>query len=77
MADELFKKLGFKRIETRDIIEYYGGDEYFVVRFWRDKKQVELFGGEYVNGNLENNLYFVYGFELFKAINKQIEELEN
>lgn len=72
-SKEMFEKLGYKHIEDSCVIEYYNDE--FKVRFWKKSKHIELFGDEYLDGDLDNHLYYVADFRLFKAINKQIEEL--
>ena len=73
-AREMFEKLGYHKIEDAITIQYLRDDKH-QIRFWKSSKQIELFGGYELELDLENNQYFTDNFELFIAINKQIEEL--
>lgn len=72
-AKDMFEQLGYKNIEDSCVIEYYNDE--FKVRFWKESKHIELFGDEYLEGDLENHLYYVARFEIYVAINQQIKEL--
>jgi len=77
-AKEMFEKLGYDRCyDSATAIEYcYGEKEsYCVIRFWKNSKHIELFGGKYLDGDLDNYEYYENDYKLFIAINKQIEEL--
>ena len=74
-AKDMFELLGYKQfIEDAITIQYLRDDKH-QIRFWKSGKQIELFGGYELEIDLENNQYFTDNFELFIAINKQIEEL--
>ncbi len=77
-AKEMFEKIGYDRCyESPTAIDYcYGEQEnYCVVRFLKNSKHIELFGGKYLDGDLENYEYYENDYKLFVAINKQVEEL--
>ena len=73
-AKEMFEKLEYHQIEDAITIQYLRDDKQQII-FWKRGKQIELFGGYELEIDLENNQYFTGNFELFIAINKQIEEL--
>lgn len=72
-AKEMFEKLGYKKIEDVVAIQYINDGHQ--VRFWKDSKYVEMFGGKNFEIDLDNTEYYYASYELFIAINKQIEEL--
>ena len=78
-AKEMFEKLGFKREENEWRIYYYKGDSQFkteIISFHKIEKNISLYNYYTPHGNdIENIQYYTNGFELFKAINKQVEEL--
>lgn len=77
-AEEMFKKLGYdRRYASPTVIDYcYGEQEtYNVVRFHKNSKHIELFGGKYLEADLDNYEYYENDYKLFIAINKQVEEL--
>lgn len=72
-AKEMFEELGYSALDHSVTIDYYKDE--LQIRFWKTSKEIELFGGECKEFDLENFLYFNENYKLFIAINKQIEEL--
>lgn len=78
-AKEMFEKLGFKREKNEGDIYYYKGNSRFkkeYIAFRKIEKTICLYNYYTPHGNdIENIQFYTNGFELFKAINKQVEEL--
>lgn len=73
-AKEMFEELGYEKIEDALTIQYI--DKFNnQTRFWKNTQMIEMFGQKITDFDTENNEYYCASFELFQAINKQIEEL--
>ena len=73
-AREMFESLGFKRIDSDYLIEYVIEDNFYKkqIKFWLDDK---MFYNNLIYDNEVQKGSCSVKINLFKAIQKQIEEL--
>ena len=72
-AKEMFEELGYKKIEDSSAIQYLNDGQQ--LRFWKNSKYIEMFGGKNIEVDLDNTEYY-YAKNVYKELDTKALELQ-